>query len=126
MLLLLLLVLPRARVVGIPGCAAEAAVVDEEEAGAQQEHEKHRYPMALAQRHKAHGDTRARSVRRQTHSPENFLQLVYGAKKNLEKRPAVMDGAAHASPKCRFAVASCILMHLHSFTFFKKGSKAVR
>lgn len=89
LLLLLLLMLTRARVVGVPGCAAEAAVVDEEEAGAQQEHEKHRYPMALAQRHKAHGDTRARSVGRQTHSArphvkktkQNFLQLVHGARR---------------------------------------------
>lgn len=49
----LLLMLPDARIVCVPGCAAEVAVVDEEQAGAQEKHEKHRYPMALIQRHKA-------------------------------------------------------------------------
>lgn len=39
-------------VVGVPGRAVEAAVVHEEQAGAQEEDEKHGYPMALTQRHK--------------------------------------------------------------------------
>ena len=42
-----LFMLPDARVVGVPGSAGEAAVVHEEQAGAQQEHEKHRNPMTL-------------------------------------------------------------------------------
>lgn len=47
-----LFMLPDARVVGVPGRAAEAAVVHEEQAGAQEKHEEHGYPMALTQRHK--------------------------------------------------------------------------
>lgn len=51
-----LLMLSDARVVCVPGSAAEAAVVHEEQAGAQEKHEKHRDPMALIQRHKADAD----------------------------------------------------------------------
>lgn len=51
-----LFMLSAARVVGVPGSAAEAAVVHEEQAGAQEEHEEHRYPVALIQRHKADAD----------------------------------------------------------------------
>lgn len=47
-----LFMLPDARVVGVSGSAVEAAVVHEEQAGAQEKHEKHGYPMALTQRHK--------------------------------------------------------------------------
>lgn len=36
-----------ARVVGVPGSAAEVAVVHEEQAGTQKEHEEHSHPMAL-------------------------------------------------------------------------------
>lgn len=43
---------PDARVVCVPGSAVEAAVVHEEQAGAEEKHEKHGYPMALTQRHK--------------------------------------------------------------------------
>lgn len=51
-----LFMLSAVRVVSVPGSAAEAAVVHKEQAGAQEEHEEHRYPMALIQRHKAHAD----------------------------------------------------------------------
>lgn len=47
-----LFMLSDARVVSVPGSAVEAAVVHEEQAGAQEKHEKHRCPMALTQRHK--------------------------------------------------------------------------
>lgn len=47
-----LFVPPGACVVGVPGSAVEAAVVDEEQAGAEEKHEKHGDPMALTQRHK--------------------------------------------------------------------------
>lgn len=47
-----LFILPDARLVRVPGSAVEAAVVHEEQAGAQEKHEKHGYPMALTQRHK--------------------------------------------------------------------------
>lgn len=47
-----LLVLPDARVVGVSGSAVEAAVVHEEQAGAQEEHEEHGHPVALTRRHK--------------------------------------------------------------------------
>lgn len=45
-------VLSDARVVGVPGSAVEAAVVHEEQARAQEEHEEHGHPVALTQRHK--------------------------------------------------------------------------
>lgn len=35
------------RVVGVPGSAAEVAVVHEEQAGAQKKHEEHSHPVAL-------------------------------------------------------------------------------
>lgn len=47
-----LFMLSDTRVVSVPGSAVEAAVVHEEQAGAEEKHEKHRYPMALTQRHK--------------------------------------------------------------------------
>lgn len=54
-----LFMLPDARVVGVPGSAGEAAVVHEEQAGAQQEHEKHRNPMTL---HKTETQARCRQI----------------------------------------------------------------
>ena len=47
-----LLMLSGASVVSFPGSDVEASVVHEEQAGAQEKHEKHGYPMALTQRHK--------------------------------------------------------------------------
>ncbi|TNN88540.1 hypothetical protein EYF80_001323 [Liparis tanakae] len=47
-----LFVLSDVRVVSVPGSAVEAAVVHEEQARAQEEHEEHGDPMALTQRHK--------------------------------------------------------------------------
>lgn len=40
------------RVVGVPGSAAEAAVVHQEQAGAEEKHEQHGGPVALTQTHK--------------------------------------------------------------------------
>ena len=58
-----LLVPPDARVVGVPGRAAEAAVVHEEQAGAQEEDEKHRDPVALTRRHREDAEKREPPLR---------------------------------------------------------------
>lgn len=47
-----LFMLSDASVVSVPGSDAEAAVVDEEQAGAEEQHEQHGHPMALPQTHK--------------------------------------------------------------------------
>lgn len=51
-----LFMLSDVRVVSVPGSAVEAAVVHEEQAGAQEEHEEHSYPMALTQKTQTDAD----------------------------------------------------------------------